>query len=72
MSLLDSRGLFPVLPHPVLGDRGYENYPVRVSRTPARMQRGAPLWGEHNHEVYGELLGLVDEEIAQLISDGVI
>lgn len=69
---LRARGVFPVLPHPVLGERVYENYPVRLSRTPARMQRGAPLWGEHNHEVYGELLGLGDAEIARLAGDGVI
>jgi benzylsuccinate CoA-transferase BbsF subunit len=69
---LRARGMFPVLPHPVLGERMYENYPVRLSRTPAQMKRGAPLWGEHNQAVYGELLGLSDAEIAQLAADGVI
>ncbi len=69
---LRARGVFPVLPHPVLGERVYENYPVRLSRTPAGMRRGAPLWGEHNHAVYSELLGLSDAEIAKLAADGVI
>jgi benzylsuccinate CoA-transferase BbsF subunit len=69
---LRARGMFPVLPHPVLGQRMYEGYPVRLFRTPARMQRGAPLWGEHNQAVYGELLGMRDEEIAALTTDGVI
>ena len=46
-------------------------YP-RLSATPGRIQRGAPKLGEHNQEVYGGLLGLSAEEIAQLAADGVI
>jgi crotonobetainyl-CoA:carnitine CoA-transferase CaiB-like acyl-CoA transferase len=69
---LRAREVYPVLPHPVLGDKKYEGYPVKLSRTPARMRRGAPLWGEDNRAIYSGLLGLSDEEIARLERDEVI
>ncbi|MGH7785856.1 MAG: CaiB/BaiF CoA transferase family protein [Candidatus Binatia bacterium] len=46
-------------------------YP-RLSATPGRVQRGAPLLGEHNDEVYGDLLGLSPDEIALLRGERVI
>jgi len=46
-------------------------YP-RFSRTPGAIRRGAPKLGEHNQEIYGELLGLGPAEIDQLRRDGVI
>jgi formyl-CoA transferase len=46
-------------------------YP-RLSATPGRVQRGAPLLGEHNDEVYGDLLGLSSDEIALLRAERVI
>jgi len=46
-------------------------YP-RLSETPGAIQRGAPKLGEHNHEVYGSLLGLSAAAIAELEADGII
>jgi crotonobetainyl-CoA:carnitine CoA-transferase CaiB-like acyl-CoA transferase len=46
-------------------------YP-RLSATPGEIRRGAPALGEHNAEIYGALLGLTAEEIAQLRTDRVI
>jgi crotonobetainyl-CoA:carnitine CoA-transferase CaiB-like acyl-CoA transferase len=46
-------------------------YP-RLSATPGRIERGAPKLGEHNHEIYGSLLGLTEAEIAELKDAGVI
>ncbi len=69
---LRHRQVFPVLPHPETGMTKYEGYPVKLSRTPARLRRGAPLWREHNRQVFGEILGLSGEEIARLEADGVI
>ena len=37
-----------------------------------RLDRGAPCYGEDNHYVYGELLGMSSEEIAALAEEGVI
>jgi crotonobetainyl-CoA:carnitine CoA-transferase CaiB-like acyl-CoA transferase len=49
---------------------------VRLSDTPpyagGPVDRGAPLYGEHNHEIFGELLGLSRQEIDQLQAEDVI
>ena len=44
----------------------------RLSRTPGGVKHRAPTLGEHNHEVYGEMLGVSDDELAELAADGVI
>jgi crotonobetainyl-CoA:carnitine CoA-transferase CaiB-like acyl-CoA transferase len=43
----------------------------RMSRTPAHIRLPAPMFGEHNHWVLSGLLGLSDDEIAELDADGV-
>ena len=59
-----------------IGDWPIAELPFRMSETPPHIggaiDRGAPLYGEDNEAVFGELLGLSPEEIAQLASDGVI
>jgi crotonobetainyl-CoA:carnitine CoA-transferase CaiB-like acyl-CoA transferase len=49
---------------------------VKMSETPPYIggwiDRAAPLYGEHDDEVYGELLGLTPAEVAELRADGVI
>ena len=45
--------------------------PVKLSKTPGRVQRHAPELGEHTHEVLVEL-GYAWEEIGQLHADNVI
>ena len=44
----------------------------RFSRSPGSVDRLAPALGEHNQEVYSELLGYSTEEIALLKEKGVI
>jgi crotonobetainyl-CoA:carnitine CoA-transferase CaiB-like acyl-CoA transferase len=44
----------------------------RMDRTPAVVPRPAPALGEHNPQIYGELLGLSAGELDVLRSDGVI
>ncbi len=50
--------------------------PVKMSESPAyiggRLDRGAPCYGEDNHYVYGELLGMSSQEIDALAAEGVI
>jgi crotonobetainyl-CoA:carnitine CoA-transferase CaiB-like acyl-CoA transferase len=46
-------------------------YP-RLSATPGRIERGAPKLGEHNDEIYGELLGLSAAERDALRAQRVI
>ena len=42
-----------------------------MSKTPYEVHR-SPLLGEHNDYVFKDILGLSEEEIAQLVTDGVI
>jgi crotonobetainyl-CoA:carnitine CoA-transferase CaiB-like acyl-CoA transferase len=50
--------------------------PVRLERTPpyigGQPDRGAPVYGEDNEYVYGELLGMSTRQIARLAEDHVI
>ena len=69
---LKHRDMHPVIHHPEIGDFEYEGYPVKLSRTPAFVHGRGPTLGEHNRYVYGELLGLSDEEMASLQARGVI
>ena len=43
----------------------------RLSNTPPELEMPAPCLGEHNYHVYTEVLGLSDEEFAELCSEGV-
>ncbi len=58
--------------HPVIGKQVVFNPPWKLSETPARIERASPLLGEHNEYVFGELLGMPKQEIAQLIEEEVI
>ncbi len=55
------RGTFFELDHPVIGPALFEGSPMRLSRTDADLWRSAPLLGEDNDYVFGEILGL-DEQ----------
>lgn len=46
--------------------------PVKLSDTPARECTLAPGIGEHNKRVYGEILGIDDDELSSLREDHVI
>ena len=64
--------MHPVVDHPEIGEFEYEGYPVKLSRTPAFVRGRGPLLREHNRYVYGELLGLSDEEMKSLENEKVI
>ncbi|MCX6007047.1 MAG: CoA transferase, partial [Chloroflexi bacterium] len=50
----------------------YPGAPYRLSETPWRISRRAPLIGEHNLEIYGEELGYGIGEIEELKKDATI
>ena len=50
----------------------YPGAPFRLSETPWRVARRAPLIGEHNQEVYARELGFSRDKISQLQEDHII
>lgn len=67
------RGFFVEVDHPEFGTSfKYPGASYKLSESPHRISRRAPLTGEHNRQVYGEELGLSEAEIAALVSEGVI
>ncbi|MGD0794321.1 MAG: CoA transferase [Dehalococcoidales bacterium] len=44
----------------------------KFSKTPGNIKFPAPFLGEHNLEVYGNMLGFSEAELAQMANDGVI
>ena len=44
---------------------------IRLHRTPATVNRPAPLYGEHTEEILKGRLGLSDDDLAQLRAEGV-
>ena len=67
---LNDRGYFCAIRHPVAGTHLFPGFPWRFSKTPASVYRPAPLFAEHNHEVFSSL-GLSSIEIENLIELGV-
>jgi benzylsuccinate CoA-transferase BbsF subunit len=58
--------------HPATGVDFVPNVVCKLSETPGEIRRPAPLLGEHNDYVFGELLGLPKDEIEKLIQEKVI
>lgn len=67
-----ARQLFFEMDHPVIGPARFEGNPMTFSRTRADHWRSAPLLGEDNAYVFGELLGVADDELQDLAERGVI
>lgn len=68
---LKHRKFFNKLEHPEIDSYHGLSPSFRFSKTPHELKR-APLIGEHNEEVFKTILGLNDDEIAELIVEGAI
>jgi crotonobetainyl-CoA:carnitine CoA-transferase CaiB-like acyl-CoA transferase len=69
---LRARDMILEFEHPVAGRIRCTGCPLKMSGSPAPQGSPPPLHGQHNREVYGAILGLSDEDLATLRSDGVI
>lgn len=70
---LKARGFFREVEHPELGKSfRYPGPPYPLPASPATIFRRAPLVGEHNQEVYGQVLGMTTEEMRRLQQERVI
>lgn len=68
---LSARGFFVDLPHATLGSVRSLASPVRLARTPPRLERAGPLLGEHSREVLASL-DYAASEMDALFADGVV
>ena len=68
----EARGSIVEIDDPILGATKMPGVVPRLSDSPGRVERLAPTLGQHNEEVYGELLDLSAGELAALIEEGVI
>jgi len=66
------RGTFVTVDHSQVGPKQYPGIPWKMSETPGKVRWPSPTLGQHNRDVYGELLGLTGSEIDQLEQTGII
>lgn len=69
---MEAREHFVTLEHPEIGPVPLESSRMRFSRTPAESRGTSPTLGQHNEHVLKEILGLGDDEIAELVISGAL
>jgi len=69
---MHGRGTLQHIDHYDFGDVILPNSPVRFHEAEPVTLRVAPRAGEHNAEIYAELLGMTGAELARLRADGVV
>ena len=65
------RGHFHMLQHPSMGERAYDGPSFRLSETPGRLAKSAPLLGEDNEYVWKRIAGMGDVEYVEHLVSGV-
>jgi len=69
---LNHRGTHVILKHPEIGPHIYEAPPYRFSKTPHELTMPAPCLGQHNEYVLKDILGMSDDEVAELLISGAL
>jgi benzylsuccinate CoA-transferase BbsF subunit len=69
---LNHRRTHVILEHPEIGPHIYQAPPYRFSKTPHELTMPAPCLGQHNEYILKEILGMSDEEIADLVVAGAL
>lgn len=70
--IADAREMFVDVEHPVAGKTTLTGNHIKLSEKKAGIKTPAPLLGQHNYDVYGELLELDKETIDEYIEKGVL
>jgi formyl-CoA transferase len=68
---LRKREMFVTVQHPVRGDFTMPGWPVKMSDSYVKVTT-SPLLGQHNEEVYTEIVGLEPEQVKKLKAEQVI
>lgn len=69
---LMAREHFWFLDHAAIGKHAYQAPAFKLSETPAHPARAAPTLGQHNLEIYRDLLGYSEAAITELVIEGVL
>ena len=69
---IEARDFLVEIDHPVAGRIKYPTRPYHFSKTSWKVERPAPLLGQHNEEVFCHRLGYTKQELVQLKEAGVI
>ncbi len=69
---MHDRGMLRDIHHPIMGDVTLMNSPLNIATGETIEARLPPALGEQNDLVYGELLGLSQDDIMELVKTGVI
>ncbi len=69
---LKERGFFWYLDHPEAGRTAYDGPPLRMSKTPGTLAKPAPCLGEHTQYVCRDIIGMDDDEVAEMVMAGVL
>jgi crotonobetainyl-CoA:carnitine CoA-transferase CaiB-like acyl-CoA transferase len=69
---LKVREYFVEVEHPATGSLKYPGAPYKLSETAWKVDKPAPLLGEHNEKVYCQRLGYSTEELSKLRRGGII
>jgi len=69
---LAARGFYRSAPHPAFGEHRFEGLPITFSGARWRIDRGAPLVGEHTRDVLREVLGYAEAEIDAMQAEAAV
>jgi len=69
---LISREMIIEVEQPISGKLKVPGSLFKLSKTPGDASSPAPFLGQHNYEVYSEVLGYSEQEITKLADDGTI
>ena len=68
---LKERGMIGTMNHPVRGSFDMPGFPVQLQDSPVEIEP-APLLGQHTKEVLEDILGLTNEDLAELENEAII
>ena len=70
--IVEDREMFIPVKHPVIGDMRVNGNPVKLLDMMPEVRTCAPALGQHNEEIYGQLLGMDKAQLEALEEDRVI
>lgn len=69
--VIQDHGIIVDTSHPVFGTLPVIQTPITYSRTPASVQSGPPMLGEHTRQILSEL-GMDEAQISRMVSEGIV